>query len=390
MISRIIKYLPLITLAALCIAISARAQTTAARLTGTVTDSTGAAIPNAKVSAKNLGTNFTQVVNADGAGQYSLPSLPPGSYLLSTEAEGFQRRVQSGIMLTVGQNATLNIVLQPGSTGETVTVTGGAGLINATSAEISQVINENSVKELPLNGRDPSSLVFLTTGVTNELQSHASTLPTSNSFPTESGASAGGGRQGSTWYLLDGVSNMDTYSLLAAPFPNADATQEFRVISNNFDARYGFAPGAIVNIQTKSGTNDFRGGAFEFLRNSALNASNYFTHAVDPLRRNQFGGYVGGPILKDKLFFFANYQGTRASLVSSSNPTYTPTAAMLKGDFSAVPIQLVGPFRTISGKENQVEPFTFQPWRFEDSRLTAARAGPSHGSHQLCQSRAEI
>jgi hypothetical protein len=168
--------------------------------------------PNAKVSAKNLGTNFTQVVNADGAGQYSLPSLPPGSYLLSTEAEGFQRRVQSGIMLTVGQNATLNIVLQPGSTGETVTVTGGAGLINATSAEISQVINENSVKELPLNGRDPSSLVFLTTSVTNELQSHASTLPTSNSFPTESGASAGGGRQGSTWYLLDGVSNMDTYS----------------------------------------------------------------------------------------------------------------------------------------------------------------------------------
>lgn len=115
-------------------------------------------------------------------------------------------------MLTVGQNATLNIVLQPGSTGETVTVTGGAGLINATSAEISQVINENSVKELPLNGRDPSSLVFLTTSVTNELQSHASTLPTSNSFPTESGASAGGGRQGSTWYLLDGVSNMDTYS----------------------------------------------------------------------------------------------------------------------------------------------------------------------------------
>jgi len=157
-------------------------------------------------------------------------------------------------------------------------------------------------------------------------------------FPNESGASAGGGRQGSAYYLLDGSPNMDTYLSLAAPFPNPDATQEFRVISNNFDARYGFAPNAVVSIQTKSGSNAFHGGAFEFLRNDALNASDYFSHNLDTLKQNQFGGYLGGPILKNKLFFFANYQATRASLAAGTNSIYTPTQAMLNGDFTAVPV----------------------------------------------------
>jgi hypothetical protein len=152
--------------------------------------------------------------------------------------------------------------------------------------------HEDEIKDLPLNGRDPSSLVNLSAGVTNELFSQASTLPGNNSFPTESGASAGGGRQGGTWYLLDGISNMDTFALLAAPFPNADATQEFRVISNNFDARYGFAPSAVVSIQIKSGTNKFHGGVFEFIRSNDLNAANWFSGNVDQLKRNQFGGYA--------------------------------------------------------------------------------------------------
>ena len=373
---RLIHTLSLITLFS---GLVAMAQTTGARLTGSVADSTGAAIRNAHITATNVGTNLTLRADSDGAGNYFLPSLPPGEYTLTAEADGFQRRVQNGIALTVGQNATLNIVLHPGSATQTVTITGGAEIINATTAEISQAIGETSIKELPLNGRDPSSLVFLTTGVTNELQSQASTLPTSNSFPTESGASAGGGRQGSTWYLLDGVPNIDTYSLLAAPFPNADATQEFRVISNNFDARYGFAPSAVVEIQTKSGTNEFHGGLFEFIRNNDLNASNYFTHAVDPLKRNQFGGYIGGPVLKNKLFFFANYQGTRASLTSSSNPTYTPTAAMLNGDFSAVPTTLPAPFATVNGKPNQVNTALFSPGALKIAQFLPLGGDPSTG-----------
>lgn len=193
------------------------------------------------------------------------------------------------------------------------------------------------------------------------------------SFPTETGASASGGRQGSTYYLLDGVPHMDNYTLLAAPFPNSDATQEFRVISNNFNALYGYAPGAVVSIATKSGSNRFHGGVFEFLRNKALNAaSNYFdpgTPVVDPLRRNQFGGYVGGPILKDKLFFFFNYQGTRLNSAAGSNRTQTPTAAMLNGDFSGISTPLctgtgapVGcPFATVGGVPNQVDPALFNP-----------------------------
>ncbi len=324
--------------------IATYAQVTSAQLDGKVEDASGALIAHAQVTATNTATNLVQTVTANDSGEYHFSSLPPGPYKLAVTAAGFAQSVSTGIVLTVGQSATLPVQLVIGADTQSTTVNASTAMINSTTAEISTVIGERSVKELPLNGRDPSSLVFLSAGVTNELQSQASTLPTSNSFPTESGASAGGGRQGSTWYLLDGVSNMDTFALLAAPFPNADATQEFRVITNNFDARYGFAPSAVVSIQTKSGTNDFHGGAFEFLRNNVLNASNYFSGAVDQLKRNQFGGYVGGPILKDKLFFFTNYQGTRNSYNSSTNVTFTPTQAMLNGDFSAVAAgNLTGP-----------------------------------------------
>ncbi len=340
------------------------AQVTSARLSGQIVDSSGAAIPRAHVKATGTATGLTQETTADAVGTYSFPSLPPGPYTLTVDAQGFQQSVNTGIVLTVGQSAALNITLAVGAATQSTTVNASESMINTTTAEISDVVDENSVKELPLNGRDPSSLVMLSAGVTNELQSQASTLPTSNSFPTESGASAGGGRQGSTWYLLDGVSNMDTFALLAAPFPNADATQEFRVITNNFDARYGFAPSAVVSIETKSGTNQFHGGLFEFIRNNALNAANYFTGAVDQLKRNQFGGYVGGPILHDKLFFFTNYQGTRNSYNSSSNPTYTPTAAMLNGDFSAVAkSDLNGPLAAsvFEPGTQQVDPSHFSP-----------------------------
>ncbi|HTF64472.1 MAG TPA: carboxypeptidase-like regulatory domain-containing protein, partial [Edaphobacter sp.] len=330
-------HVALTALVVLCLSATGWSQSTAARLTGRIIDSSGAVVPHARVTAKDVGTNLSQTVSSDDSGVYSLVALPPGNYTLTAEAPGFSTRIQTGIVLTVAQSATLDISLQAGATQQTITVNGGAELINTTTAEISQVIGEDSIKDLPLNGRDPSSLVNLSVGVTNELISQASTLPGSNSFPTESGASAGGQRQGSTWYLLDGVANMDTFALLAAPFPNADATQEFRVISNNFDARYGFAPSAVVSIQTKSGTNQFHGGLFEFIRNNDLNASNWFTGAVDPLKRNQFGGYIGGPILKNRLFFFSNYQGTRSTYQASTNTTDTPTQAMLNGDFSAVP-----------------------------------------------------
>jgi hypothetical protein len=376
------------TLAVACLSLalvmSAIAQTNSARLAGTMTDSSGAVVPHVRIAVKNTGTNLSQTTETDGSGSYAFPALPPGNYSLTVEAAGFDKYVQNGITLTIGQPATLNVSLKTGGVQQTVTVTGGAELLNTTTAEIGQVVGEQEVRDLPLNGRDPSSLVDLSPGVTNELISQASTLPGNNSFPTESGASAGGQRQGSTWYLLDGVSNMDTNALLAAPFPNADATQEFRVVSNNFDARYGFAPSAVVSIQTKSGTNQFHGGLFEFIRNSDFNASNWFSGAVDLLKRNQFGGYVGGPVLRDKLFFFTNYQGTRNSYNASSNPTYTPTQAMLNGDFSAVAPQdlngpLAGVFHTVNGKPQQVDPALFSPGAVALAKLLPTGGAPATG-----------
>ena len=340
---------------------------TSARLSGSVTDPSGAVVPGVKVTAQNLATDLTVTVESDSAGDYAFNSLPVGHYKITALSAGFSLLVTTGVELTVGQSATLNLALKPGGASDTVTVTGGAELINTTTAELSQVVDEATIKDLPLNGRDPGTLVFLSAGVTNELNSQASTLQATNSFPNESGASAGGQRQGSTWYLLDGVSNMDTYTLLSLPFPNPDATQEFRVISNNFDARNGFAPSAVVSVQTKSGSNEFHGGVFEFIRNDIFNAKNPFSGLKDPLKRNQFGGFVGGPVLKDKLFFFANYQGTRQSLTSETNTTYTPTQAERNGDFSALlsvtdqngnpaPIVLPPPF-----VNNKIDPSLYSP-----------------------------
>ena len=331
---------------------------TSARLTGSVTDQGGAAVPDVKVTLENTGTGLSQTVETDSTGIYALNSLPPGQYTITATRDGFASLTETGIGLTVAQSATINLTLKAGGTQESVTVSGSAELINTTTAELSQVIGEEAIKDLPLNGRDPGTLVFLSAGVTNELNSQASTLQATNSFPNESGASAGGQRQGSTWYLLDGVSNMDTYTFLSLPFPNPDATQEFRVISNNFDARNGFAPAAVVTIQTKSGSNAFHGGVFEFIRNDYFNAKNPFSGNLDLLKRNQFGGYVGGPVLRDKLFFFTNYQGTRQSLTSATNTTYTPTQAERNGDFSALPSQLVLPPPFVN---NKIDPALYSP-----------------------------
>jgi hypothetical protein len=361
---RNLSFLSLFLLLIFSVAIPASAQDTAAQLTGTVVDSSGGAIPHAHLTVTNQGTSLTKQTDSDDTGGYVLRELPPGTYMLRVSMPGFESFVAKDIQLTVEQHATLPVNLKVGNVSQTVTVTGGEELINTATAELGQVIIQDEVTELPLNGRDPSTLVNLSAGTTNELYSQASTLTSANSFNTENGASVGGQRQGSAWYLLDGVPNMDTFDLLASPFPDSDATQEFRVITNNFDAQYGFAPMAVVSIQTRSGSNQFHGGAFYFLRNTDLNAANYFSGNRDLLQYNQLGGYVEGPILRNKLFFFTNYQETRTSSQSSTNVTFTPTQAMLNGDFSAVsPSDLSGPlanvFQTVNGVPQQVNPSLF-------------------------------
>lgn len=339
-------------------------QAVGASLTGQITDPTGAAIPGATVVAKNLDTGLTLKVISSGQGTYTISPLPSGRYSLTVTASGFQRYLQQGIVISVDAASTQNVTMKTGSVQQTVKVTANAELLNTTNGSLGETISSHEITQLPLNGRQPSTLVYLAPGMTPGGNTYNQT---GFSFPDETGASANGGDQGSTYYLLDGIPNMDTYLGLAAPFPNADATREFRVISNNFNAAYGFAPGAVVSIQTKSGTNSIHGAAWDFYRDQALNAKDYFSHQKNPLHQNQYGGDVGGPIIKNKLFYFLNYQGTRNASGSSELTAYVPTPAMLNGDFSAYSptgqetMCLSGtsascPFGMVNGKPNQLLP----------------------------------
>ncbi len=339
---------------------AALAQGTSASVKGVITDPAGALLPGVTVTAQNTDTTLKQTAVTSASGLYTLALLPPGNYRITATLRNFETYTQL-TTLTVGQAAALDFTLQLGHASQSVTVNTGQVLINSTNAEIGNVIDQTTITQLPLNGRDPASLIFLSPGVTNVLNTPAGTLPTSAAFPNEIGGSSNGGQQGSTYALLDGVPNMDFYDLLMAPFPNPDATHAFRAVTNNYSVQYGFSPSAVISIESDYGTNSIHGGVFEFLRNGALNASNWFSGAVDGLKQNQFGGFIGAPIVKDKLFIFANYQGTRRSLASNTETAYTPTAAMLRGDFSALPSTLKAPFTTVNGVKNQIDPALFSP-----------------------------
>ena len=313
-------------------------QSTYGSLTGQVTDPSEAAIPGATVTLTNTGTNYVQTATSDTTAFYSFRLVPPGEYVLKVSAHGFADYVQSGITINANVSATQNVRMKVESTvKEVITVTAEASLINATTAELGTTISQTAVEELPLNGRDPSSLAVLAPGMVEGNKAGIAWQQTGFSFPNESIASANGGRVGSTYYMLDGVSNMDTYLGSNSPTPNSDATQEFRLITNNFSAAYGFSSGSVVSMATRSGSNNWHGALFEFLRNRDLNAKNWNSHVLDPLNRNQFGGSVGGPVMKNKLFFFFNYQGTRdIGGAGSYSQTTTPTQQMLNGDFSGL------------------------------------------------------
>jgi hypothetical protein len=340
-------------------------QTGRASISGTVTDTSGAVVPQAIITVINTGTSVSTTTRTSGNGYYTVPLLTVGTYVVTAQKEGFGKETRSGIILTAEQAAGVDFTLRLGAVTQNVNVRANAQLIDTQKAELGQVVPEKAIQELPLNGRNPAELVLLTPGTVDVLITAGGVMQAYTSHPSETGASSNGGRQGSTYYLLDGGNNVDPYLLLAAPFPNPDATQEFRVIGNNFGAQYGFSPGAVVSIVTKSGTNDWHGDAFEFVRNDIFNASDFFTGRVDGLKRNQYGGSLGGPIRKNRLFIFGNYQGTRSITVANSHQVFTPTAAMRNGDFSALlsgssPIQLHDT-NGVPYLNNQINPATFSP-----------------------------
>ena len=308
------------------------------QIQGSVTDSTGAAVPGVTVEALQQDSGLRRVVTSGSDGGYNIPNLPVGPYQLSASKASFNNYRQSGIVIQVGNNLQINIVLQVGGVTQTVQVDAQAPMVQTEDQAVSQVIDAQRVTDLPLNGRQATQLILLS-GATAVAPSGDNVG--SKNYPSEITYSVAGSQGTQTEYLMDGADNTDSFSNVNLPFPFPDALQEFSVQTSGLAADYGFHPGAAVNIVTRSGTNAFHGTAFEFLRNNFFNALNYFS-PHDTLKRNQFGGVIGGPIVKNKLFFFAGYQGTIVHQQSLSTTYILPTQAMLNGDWTA--------YATMNGK----------------------------------------
>jgi hypothetical protein len=302
-----------------------------AQISGFVRDSSGGALPGADVTATQTETGLARTVISASDGAFAFPNLPVGPYQLKVGLQGFTTFVQDGIVLQVNSNPVVNVTLPVGAVSEQVTVVANTALIETRSTGIGQVIDNQRVIELPLNGRQATELIFLSGLATS---APAADLNTNKNFPTVTISVAGGQANGMT-YIMDGGTHNDPFNNLNLPTPFPDALQEFKVETSALPARYGHHAASAVNLVTKSGSNDIKGSVFEFVRNYRFNARNAFATERDSLKRNQFGGALGGPIIRNKAFFFGAYQGR----VERSNPAtsirYVPTAAMLNGDFTA-------------------------------------------------------
>ncbi len=295
-------------------------------IVGRVSDPSGASVASAKIIATQEGTGFSRTALTDAEGLYVIPSLQPAKYALSVEARGFSTSKNSGIELLADQTLTVNFSLKLGMTTEIVVVSGNAVQVDTSTSTLKQVIEQQRLVELPLNGRNAAQLTLLVPGAVNSPSGGADQGST-KTFPGAVTISANGSRQNQVSYQLDGANHVDEYTNVNQPFPFPDALQEFSVQTSNYSAEYGQNAGAVVNVITRSGSNKFHSEVFEFLRNAVFNAKNFFApltlkdNGRDQLKRNQFGGTIGGPIIHDKTFFFAGFQGTR--LRNVGNPTNT-------------------------------------------------------------------
>src|SRR6266566_5591585 len=305
-------------------AASAWAQSTAT-IVGRVTDPTGAIVAGAKVEARNTESGFQRSTVTTDTGDYELPLLPiTGAYSLSVSKEGFQTQEQTGIVLQVDQRARLDVTLKVGSVSERVVVEGSAPIVNTESGAIGRVVGNKDIVNLPLNGRNFAQLATMMPNAVVQTGGTAGSTTVSVS----------GGRLGKTEFLLNGISINEQLFDGVAIRPSVDAIQEFKLVTNSFSAEYGRG-NAVMLATIKSGTNQIHGVAYEFLRNDKLDARNTFLASKAPYRQNQFGAAAGGPIVKDKMFLFLNYEGTRVRQGRAFNPV-VPTSAFRTGDFSSI------------------------------------------------------
>lgn len=300
-------------------------------LSGAVTDPSGAVLPSAQVQVINTATHVSKQATTDAQGRFLFNFLLPGSYELDVTASGFNAYRQTGITLDVNAPATVDVHMQVQSATTQVSVEANTEMVDTESGTLHQVVGQQYIENLPLNGRNAATLVTMAPGVVTSPGEYNDTYANAGN---EVAYSVNGTYGDQVSYNLDGAPHQDLISNLNATFPNPDALREFSVQTNNFDARFGGVGGAVVNIVTKSGTNQLHGVLFEYVRNGDMNAINYFATTQDTLKRNQFGGALGGPILKNRLFYFASFQGTTLNNVSEANVAFVPTAAQRQGIFS--------------------------------------------------------
>src|SRR6266511_2466264 len=327
------------SLFAMLVATSALAQTPTGTILGSVKDGQGAVVPGATVTATNLGTQFTRNTVTDGAGEYALRLLPLGNYAVVVTLPGCKNYSQTGIVLEVGRNARVDATIELGAVSETVSVVGDSPLVDTASAALARTVGQNEVLNLPLVNRDLYQLLSITGGVTSNTSSNSLGGPEQVTMINGSGAA----QMGTVNFQLDGGNNTAGLRGTGNPAPNPEAVQEFRVLTNGYSAEYGRYSAGVVDIVTKSGTNLFHGAAFDFIRNEKLNSPRWAIPGVvgtnDPLDRKQFGGAFGGPLVKDKTFFFTSYSGLRQEETYYRNTAVVPTAAERAGDFSASSIK---------------------------------------------------
>jgi hypothetical protein len=315
-------------------------------ISGTVTDTTGSVVPQAQVTATEVNTNTVFRTTTNGAGNFEFLALPVGQYRLEVQASGFKTYERTGITLDTNDALKLDVALQVGTTTERVEVSADALHVDTITTASGDVITGSKIESLPLNGRLYTDLLGLQPGV---VPVSAGTIPGNGNFVAnaETGnVSIGGNREAANGFVVNGGNVDENRNNGAAVVPNLDSIAEFRILTTGADAEYGYYSGGLINVVTKSGTNEWHGSAFEFLRNTDLDAKNFFDIQRGVFRQNQFGGTLGGRVIKDKLFFFVDYQGTRSTQGLSSGLIPVPSNAERTGDFSDIVNSLTG---TVSG-----------------------------------------
>jgi hypothetical protein len=316
-------------------------------VTGVVTDASGSVIQGAKVTATDTDTGISNSTTTNATGSYSFPNLPIGRYSIRVEAKGFSDFHETGIVLDVNTALRIDARLQVSSVAQNVEVTANTIQVDTISTQLGDVIGSKSMTSLPLNGRSYTDLLALQPGVVPESNESSNGVNSYSNAPPSGGLNDGtlsisGARGSSNGFMVNGGNVMEQMANGTAIIPNVDSIAEFRIITNNFDAEYGHYSGGLVNVVTKSGTNQLHGDVFDFVRNTAFDSTQYFSQSRGAYHQNQFGGTFGGPLVRDKLFFFGDYQGTRQSIGESTGLIPVPSAADRLGNLSDMSSQLTG------------------------------------------------